>query len=49
MSNYTELASQNVTEIENVATIATSVNPIVASDEIDIEKELMGITARGNP
>ena len=33
-------------EIENekVATVATSVNPIVASDEIDIEKELMGIT-----
>ena len=44
MSNYTELASQNALENENVATIATSVNPIVASDEIDIEKEFMGIT-----
>lgn len=44
MSNTKELTSQNVTEIENVATIATSVNPIEASDEIDIEKELMGIT-----
>lgn len=44
MSNTKELTSQNVTEIENVATIATSVNPIVASDEIDIEKEFMGIT-----
>ena len=44
MANDKELTSQNVTEIENVATVATSVNPIVASDEIDIEKELMGIT-----
>lgn len=44
MSNTKELASQNVTEIENVATVATSVNPIEASDEINIEKELMGIT-----
>ena len=46
MSNYKELASQNVTESEKVATIATSVNPIVTSDEIDIEKEfgVLGIT-----
>lgn len=44
MSNYTELASQNALENENVATSATSVNPIVVPDEINIEKELMGIT-----
>ena len=39
MANDKELASQNATESENVATIATSVNPIEASDEIDIKKE----------
>ena len=39
MANNQELASQNATESENVATIATSVNPIEASDEIDIKKE----------
>ena len=44
MANDKELASQNATESEKVATIATSVNPIVTSDEINIEKEFMGIT-----
>lgn len=46
MSDYKELASQNATESEKVATIATSVNPIVTSDDIDVEKEfeLMSIT-----
>lgn len=36
-------------ENENVATVATSVNPIEASDEIDIEKEFMGITQHEAP
>lgn len=44
MATNSKLASQNALENENVATIATSVNPIAASDEIDIEKEFMGIT-----
>ena len=44
MSNVSELASQNASENNNVAAIATSVNPITTSDEIDIERELMGIT-----
>ena len=39
MSNVSVLASQNATENNNVAAIATSVNPIEASDEIDIKKE----------
>lgn len=44
MSNIEKLASQNASENNNVAAIATSVNPITTSDEIDIERELMGIT-----
>ena len=44
VSNVSELASQNASENNNVAAIATSVNPITTSDEIDIERELMGIT-----